>query len=137
MRCTKHAPSEEYRARYHALDARIGADVASGHRVLVGQGAAMLIHAGIRKAQVDREGSILELGTAGLASLTGTAARLHAGAHDDGVYLFTNWLGREQRAALERRYVKEEVLEPPGGPGRHYAEGMWQDFGHVDVWVLR
>jgi hypothetical protein len=136
LRCTKHAPSEEYVAHYRALDARVGADIAGGKRVLVGQGAAMLIHAGVRAAPLDREGSILELGTAGLASLAGTAARFDAGAYDR-VYLSTNWLGRDMRAALERRYVKEEVLEPPGGPGRHYAEGMWQDFGHVEVWVLR
>ena len=136
LRCTKHVPSDAYIAHYRATEARVSADLASGKRVLVGQGAAMLIHAGVRAAPRDREGSILELGAAGLESLTGTAARFDAGAYDR-VYLSTTWMGPPLRAALERRYVMEQVLEPPGGPGRHAAEGIWQDFGRVEVWVLR
>lgn len=136
LRSVKHAPSDEYIEHFRTIEARISGDLASGKHVLVGQGAMMLIHAGVRVAPLDREGSMLELGAGRLGHLTGTARRFDAGAYDR-VYLSTTWMGAEARAALERRYVQEGVIEPPGPPGHHYAEGLWQDFGRVEVWVLR
>ena len=136
LRTIKNAPSEEYTRHFRSIEARVGADLGGGKRVLVGHGTSMLIHLGVREPPVDREISILELVTAGLAERTATAQRFEAGAYDR-LYVVTAWTSPEIQAARDARYERREVIDPLPELGWHWGNGLYQAFGHQEVWDRR
>jgi hypothetical protein len=126
----------EFAAHFSAVEAKIRTDIAAGERVLVGHGTAWWVRAGGAGVPLDRENSILELATAGLADRTNTARRLSDG-HYSRVYLLSTWYTPPIRDALAARCDKSETLELADAlqyANYHYGS---QGFGTVEVWTCR
>jgi hypothetical protein len=106
----KVAPSPEQWTFGRAIDAHVRADVAAGRSFLLPHGAAPLIHAGVRKAPLDRSNTCLELAMGRRAQLAGTRARIESRQYQRIYMLANDWYPGEVGEAIARQYHEIEVI---------------------------
>jgi hypothetical protein len=123
---TKRAPDDRHYKFGDTLTSMIRNDVQQGKSVLLSHGSMPLLLAGLDEVPLDRGNSVLELGSAGMASSTGTAQRIMARAYDRIYLISAWWYGQEIGDLLDVHY--QSVGEIPSAPIFEGLGAGYQDF---------